>query len=175
MKIGEATQTYSEQINNLWERKKELVKQQKELSNDPDKKTELDTVTIELQDVDNQYDAVADFMEKLMNAKTGMHNAEVAKQQGDAWAEAAEDVSKCMEIARRIAEGGKVPAKDAKKLMEFNPQMYMQALNAAAMNKNKSNKEYDSLWGDDDVPDENTDIDSEIDNMELSVDPPDIE
>lgn len=175
MKIGEATQTYSDRINELWERKRALLKQQNELSNDPDKKEELDSVTLELQDVDSKYDVVADFMEKLIATKTGLHNAEVAKQQGDAWAEATEDASKCMEIARRIAEGGKVPAKDAEKLMKFNPQMYMQALNAAAMNKNKSNKEYDSLWEDEDSPTENTDIDADIDNMELSIDPPDIE
>lgn len=56
--------------------------------------------------------------------EVGIANSEVAKQQGDAMEEAAEDMAKCLEIARRISRGDKVPAQDEKKLMDFNMEIY---------------------------------------------------
>lgn len=173
MKIGEAWQTYSVQNNDLWEQKRTLMKQQKNLTGVSGKESELDTVTIELANVDEKYNAVHGFMENLLQMKTEHHNAAVSEQQGEAWAKAAEDASKCMEIARRIASGGKVPPADAEKLMKFNPQMYMQALNAAAMNEHKSHKEYESMWEDEEGNEnQNIDVDAEIDNMECSIEAP---
>jgi hypothetical protein len=174
MKIGEAWQTYSGQLEDLWEQKRTLLKQQKDLTGIAEKKSEYDMVTVQLTEVNEQYDVVHDFTEKLFQIKTGLHNAAVAKQQGETLSKATEDASKCIEIARRIASGGKVPAEDVKKLMEYNPQMYMQALNARAMNKHKSNKEYESLWEEEDsgTKSQNMDVDAEIDGMELPIDVP---
>lgn len=174
MKIGEAWQTYSVRLEELWKQKRALLKEQKELSGVADKKSEYDTVTIELTEVNEQYDAVHNFTEYLFQMKTELHNAAVAQQQGETLSEAAKDVSKCLEIARRIAAGGKVPAEDVKKLMEYNSQLYMQAMNAAAMNKHKSNKVYESLWEKEDnaANNKDVDVDAEIDGMDLSIEVP---
>ena len=172
MKIGEAWQTYSNRLDDLWNQKRELLKQQKDLSGVADKVLEYDTVTIELTEVNEQYDAVHDFTEYLFLMKTELHNAAVAEQQGEVLSKAVKDVSKCMEIARRIASGGKVPAEDVKKLMEYNAQLYMQAMNAAVMNKHKSNKEYESLWEEEDNDTISEDMNAEIDGMELPIEVP---
>ena len=44
--------------------------------------------------------------------------------------------------------GDKVPAKDEKKLMEYDPKLYMMAKNAAAMLEMRKRKEHKSLWED---------------------------
>lgn len=58
-----------------------------------------------------------------------------------------EEMAKCLEIARRISRGDKVPAQDEKKLMEFNMDIYKMAKNMAAINMNRKHEEWDSLWG----------------------------
>lgn len=64
-------------------------------------------------------------------------------------AEAFKDMAKIMEVARRIANGDKVPPEDEKKLMEFNPDLYQAAKAAAIVNAHKKHKEYDSLFEED--------------------------
>ena len=172
MKIGEAWQTYSAQVNDLWERKRALLKQQKGLHGAAGKEAEYDTVTIRLSEIDERYQETQNFMNMLLEMKTALHNEAVAKQQGEALSKEAENVSKCIETARRIASGGKVPEEDVKRLMEYNPQMYIQALNAAVMNEYKSRKEYDSLWEEEDGAKEYHDVDAEIDEMTLNMEVP---
>ena len=62
--------------------------------------------------------------------------------------EYAEDMAKCLEIARRISRGDRVPAQDEKRLMDFNMDIYKMAKEIAAINMDKEHKEWDSLWGD---------------------------
>lgn len=62
-------------------------------------------------------------------------NSTVAKQQGEAMGKAAEDEAKMFEIARRIAKGGVVPAKDEKALAEYNIDLYQMSKQAGAMAK----------------------------------------
>lgn len=148
MKIGEAQNIYSNQVNRLRNRKNEL---QKKLNEETTQTTEeREGVILELSEVNKKYDAAKNFMEDFMNYKTAMLNAENAKKQGEAAEKASQDMGKCMEIARRIAHGDKVPASDEKRLLEFNYEMYMAAKNMAALNINKKHKEYDSLWDDED-------------------------
>lgn len=64
----------------------------------------------------------------------------------DKAAEAFADMAKLMEIARRISNGDKVPAKDEKKLMEYNSDLYQAAKAAALVNANKKHKKYDSMF-----------------------------
>ena len=59
-------------------------------------------------------------------------------------AKAMDDVAKCMEIARRISSGAKVPPADEKKLMEYSHELYM-AVKSMAMNVNRNGKKYDAL------------------------------
>lgn len=56
------------------------------------------------------------------------------------------ELAKIMEIVRRIANGDKVPAKDEKKLLEYNSKLYMAAKAAASLRHNKKPKKYKSLY-----------------------------
>lgn len=67
---------------------------------------------------------------------------EASKETAEGYA----DVFKLLEIARRIANGDKVPYKDEKKLMEYNRKLYLAAKQAAIFNENKKPKEYDSMF-----------------------------
>ena len=85
-----------------------------------------------------------------------------------------EEVAKCLEIARRIANGDKVPASDEKKLMDFNMEVYMAAKNMAVMNADKKHKEYDSLWEEKEEKGESPDPMEIADDTEINVELPDI-
>ena len=61
-------------------------------------------------------------------------------------ANAFEDMAKMMEIARRIANGDKVPAKDEQKLMEYNSELYQAAKSAAILNEDKNHKKYKTMF-----------------------------
>lgn len=86
-------------------------------------------------------------LDELIEQEVGIFNSIVAKQQGDAWKEYGEEMAKCLEIARRISRGDRVPAQDEKKLMDFNMDIYKMAKEMAAMNMEGKHKEWDSLWG----------------------------
>lgn len=85
--------------------------------------------------------------EKITMMNMLIHNANVAKQQGDAMEEVVLTEVKAMEIARRIAKGGKVPMQDEKLLMEYNKDLYMMSKQAALLAK--EHEEYESLVGED--------------------------
>lgn len=145
MKISEARQAYSAQLGRLRERKTELLKQKKE--NEKAQNHEANKgVILELSQVEEQYDAARKFMEKFSAYEMALHNMEVAKQQGEAMAKHGDDMAKCLEIARRIGKGDRVPAYDEKKLMDYSFELYMAAKNMALMNQNKKHKDHDSLW-----------------------------
>ena len=82
-----------------------------------------------------------------------IHNAEVARQQGQAMADYAADMVKILEVYRRIAAGEKVPPADERKLMEYDHELYMAAKTMASM-KELSEKEHDSLWQDEHASEE---------------------
>lgn len=96
--------------------------------------------------------------EKVLMMNNAIHNANVSKQQGDAMKEAMITEAKAMEIARRIAKGGKVPPQDEKLLMEYNPDLYKLSKQAAILAK--EHEEYDSL----------VDEESQNDNKEYDTD-----
>lgn len=75
--------------------------------------------------------------------------AEAAKKAGESF----EDMARIMEIARRIANGDHVPAKDEQKLMEFSDELYQAAKAAAIVNADKKHKDYDSLYDDEEESD----------------------
>lgn len=170
MKIKEARQAYTAQLEVLRNRQKKLLKEKEE--NDTKLRYHAggeawnggSGVVIELseeyrrraQELQEQIDKVKEQIEEhvklrdqVIEMEVGIANAEVAKQQGEAMAEYGEEVAKCLEIARRIANGDKVPASDEKKLMDFNMEVYMAAKNMAVMNADKKHKEYESLWEED--------------------------
>lgn len=84
------------------------------------------------------------------------------EEQADASDEAAnqfKDMTKMMEIARRIANGDKVPGKDEQKLMEYNSKLYQSAKQAAIMNQNKKHKTYKSMFEDEEDADKREQLD----------------
>lgn len=183
MKIGEAQSTYSHQILSYNKMKTELAAKKQEL-NEKMKYTENGSViyqneaaTLELQyqAVDEKRQEYQDYMDKLLEQKTAVWNMEVGKQQADAMADSAKEQSKVMEVARRIMHGDKVPAKDEKKLIEYDYKLYSMAKNAAAMLElQKNRKEHKSLWDDEEGPKETPDVEGTTDNTEAFAEGPEV-
>ena len=167
MKIREARQAYTSQLEALRSRQRKLLKEKEEndarfkygsgeeawnggsgvvleLSEEYRKRAKELQETID--QVKEQIEEHVKLRDQVIELEVGIANAEVAKQQGEAMQEYGEEVAKCLEIARRIANGDKVPASDEKKLMDFNMEVYMAAKNMAVMNADKKHKEYESLW-----------------------------
>jgi hypothetical protein len=96
---------------------------------------------------------------KIVEMNAAAHNMVVAEQQGDAMKETMENQAKAIEIAGRIAKGGRVPPEDEAFLLENNPDMYKLAKLAAMHAKEhekyktaleeKEPKEYDYEKGQD--------------------------
>jgi len=162
MKIEEARKAYSAQLDILRNQKQTLTKLLKDSENNSGAQN-YDRVEIsrELSVVDAQYEATKGVMEDIMARKTAIHNAEVAKQQGEVLAEAADEMAKMMEIYRRIASGGEVPQKDEQRLMEYSKELYM-AAKAAAMVKQGEGEKYDSVFEDEEQTEGETKDASEI-------------
>lgn len=85
------------------------------------------------------------------------------KEAAEAQADSVKELMKIFEIARRIANGDKVPPSDEKKLMEFNSDLYLASKSAAPLNANKKHKEYDSIFEDKEKESEQIESESEND------------
>lgn len=182
MKIGEAQNTYSKQIlayngavNELRTKKQQLNEKINRTENGAVVyKNEAAVLELQYDAVDKKRQEYQNYMDKLLEQKTAVWNMQAANQQADAMAETAKEQSKVMEVARRIMHGDKVPAKDEKKLMEFDYKLYSMAKNAAAMLKlQKDRKEHKSLW-EDEEPRENVDVEEATDNTEAFADGPEV-
>lgn len=182
MKIGEAQNTYSKQIlayngavNELRTKKQQLNEKINRTENVAVVyKNEAAVLELQYDAVDKKRQEYQNYMDKLLEQKTAVWNMQAANQQADAMAETAKEQSKVMEVARRIMHGDKVPAKDEKKLMEFDYKLYSMAKNAAAMLKlQKDRKEHKSLW-EDEEPRENVDVEEATDNTEAFADGPEV-
>ena len=166
MKIGEAQKAYRQQLSLLRGQKSDFVKQREEnrkKMEEAQKKSKEQGVTFELseaylqreKELQEKIDELSGqiknnekTLDDLIEEEVGIFNSVVAEQQGDAMQKYAEEMAKCLEIARRISRGDRVPAQDEKKLMDFNMEIYQMAKEMAAMNMDKEHKEWDSLWGD---------------------------
>ena len=178
MKIAEARRAYATQLSVQRGQRAQLLKQKEKLEQEKANRLSVSSetsgngVSLELSDeylqrfteLQERIDTLTDQIKKnekslddVIEMEVGIANSEVAKQQGDAMEEAAEDVAKCLEIARRISRGDKVPAQDEKKLMDFNMEIYQIAKNMAVMNMNKKHKEWESLWEDEEEKQEYAD------------------
>ena len=178
MKIAEARRAYATQLSVQRGQRSQLLKQKEKLEQEKANRLSVSSetsgngVSLELSDeylqrfteLQERIDTLTDQIKKnekslddVIEMEVGIANSEVAKQQGDAMEEAAEDMAKCLEIARRISRGDKVPAQDEKKLMDFNMEIYQIAKNMAVMNMNKRHKEWESLWEDEEEKQEYAD------------------
>ncbi len=166
MKIGEAQKVYRQQLSFLRGQKSDYVKQREEnrkKMEEAQKKSEAQGATFELSDaylqrekelqekideLSGQIKNNEKTLDDLIEQEVGIFNRIASEQQADAMKEYGEEMAKCLEIARRISRGDRVPAQDEKKLMDFNMEIYQMAKEMAAMNMDKKHKEWDSLWGD---------------------------
>lgn len=165
MKIGDAQKAYRQQLGLLRGQKNDFVKQREEnrkKMEEARKKSEEQGVTFELseaylereKELQEKIDELSGqiknnekTLDDLIEQEVGIFNSMVAEQQGDAMKEYGEEMAKCLEIARRISRGDRVPAQDEKKLMDFNMDIYKMAKEMAAINMEGEHKEWESLWG----------------------------
>lgn len=181
MKIEEARKLYSGQLTSYNMKRSELTKKRQELDekikNTEDGaivyKNEAAVLELQFEAVDQKQQEYQEYMEKLMQQRMGLVNAEVSKQQGEAMADYAKDVSKIMVVARRLMKGERVPGKDEQKLMEYDPKLYTMAKNAGALVKLQKRKEHKSLWEDEEEK-EVVDPNDKADNAEAFSDGPQI-
>nr|WP_300006325.1 hypothetical protein [Tissierella sp.] len=74
---------------------------------------------------------------------------------------------KCIEIAARIINGDKVPAKDEQFLMENEPKMYTSAV--MLRQQKESPKKYDSLLEDEDNKDITSQAEADIESLSVEI------
>ena len=156
MKIEDARVRYNVQIKTYYSKQKELYAQKQKLE-EKIKTTENgaevykdESAILELQynAVDEKRQEYQEYMDKLMEQWRMISDKIASKQQSDTMADQAKEMNKIMLVARRIMHGDKVPAKDEKKLMEFDKDLYMMAKNAGMMARLEKRKKYKSLWDD---------------------------
>ena len=153
MKLGQAKKAAMEHLDTLYWKKKDLSEKLKETQSSG---VNFDRVELskELSAIESEYEQTKGVMEKLSLMDANIQNAEAARQQSEAIAEYAETMMKILELFRRIAKGDQVPPADEKKLMEYDPKMYMLAKNMALMNQNAEKEKHDSLWEDEGTEEE---------------------
>lgn len=175
MKIKDARQFYVQQQHTLSEQKRILEKKLEDKEQKLSK--EERGVILELSEqVSKAYDMTHDFLEQLSLQSMLMRDAEATKQQGEATKAAVDDMAKCMEIARRISKGDKVPAYDEKKLMEYSFELYLASKNTAMLHNEKSKKTHKSLWEEEEESkrQEPGNIEEKIANTEVSIPAPEV-
>lgn len=183
MKVGEAQKLYRAQRATIIDRRRKLVKKKEEIDNkikttfDLDKReiyaNEAATLELSIGALNEKFDENQEVLDRLTQQHASVFNAEVSKQQKDAMEDAAVEMGKIMEVARRIGKGARVPANDEKKVMDYSMELYMAAKNLAMLNKmnKKKKEEYDSLWGDEEEKKE-YDPEGKAENAETSVEAP---
>ena len=180
MKVGEAQKLYRAQRATIIDRRRKLVKKKEETDNkikttfDLDKReiyaNEAATLELSIGALNEKFDENQEVLDRLTDQYVSVFNAEASKQQKDAMEDAAMEMSKILETARRIGKGARVPATDEKKVMEYSMDLYLAAKNLAMLNKmnQKKKDKYDSLWGDEEDKQE-YDPEGKAENAETSV------
>lgn len=181
MKIGEARQIYSAQIQAYREQKDMLIKRknalEEKMNTISDGKTiyanEAAVLELTIEAVDKKQTEYKDYMEKLLEQWSAEVNMMSAEQQGDAMEEYVKDIGKIMEVARRLMKGAVVPATDERKLMEYSMELYQAAKNIGMLEKQKEKEKYDSLWGEEEEKEYEDPIEA-ADNTEAFAQGPEI-
>ena len=168
MKLGEAQRVTLKHLDMLFQKKQDLTKL---LKDGPFSGASFDRVELSkaLSAVEDEYEQTKGVAEKLSTLSTNIQNAEIARQQSEAVAEAAEEILKILEVFRRIVKGDRVPATDEAKLMEYSHEMYMAAKNMALMNQHSEGKKHKSLWEDHPAEEEPVDPAEVAANTEVGV------
>ena len=141
MRLIEAQQAYRAQRQELIDQRKELLNRQKALERKMNVTVngkelfaeEAATLELSINANKEKFEENLEVLDKLAEQECAVWNAEVCRQQTDAMSDYAIDMAKIMEVARRISNGGKVPATDEQKLMDYSMELYMSAKNAAML------------------------------------------
>lgn len=174
MRLSEARQALNRQMDVLDIRRsriRDLIKEQEKTGAGSFDRVELSK---ELEGLDKAYEKTFQERERINEVGAAIHNAEASKQQAEAEKEAAEEMMKCLEIFRRIANGDKVPPQDEKKLMDYNSEMYMSAKSMAVMRAGQEGKEWDSLWEEKKEKEEDPDPSELANNAEVDFSMPEM-
>ena len=141
MKIIEAQKIYLANRSVLVEQKKTLTSQRDkakkmaELTGDSAYSDEAASLELTLKETEDKFLKNQDILDNLAEQHCNVANAEVNRQISDPETGLAAEYGKILEVARRIATGGKVPYKDEKKLMEYSDKLYQAAKSAAMLLK----------------------------------------
>ena len=183
MKVGDAQKLYRAQRATIIDRRRTLLKKKEELDKKAETTFDLEkleiyaneaaTLELSIGALNEKFDENQEVLDRLTQQYASVFNAEASRQQKDAMEDAAVEMGKIMEVARRIGKGARVPANDEKKVMDYSMELYMAAKNLAMLNKmnKKKKEEYDSLWGDEEEKKE-YDPEGKAENAETSVEAP---
>lgn len=179
MKISEAQSIYRAYRQDLINQTKSLIKQRDEAQ----KKFETTgstqfseqaaTLQLSIEATQEKFDENQKVLDSLTEQYAAVWNAEVSKQQADAMQDMGIELSKIMTVARRMSNGDEVPYTDEKKLLEYSNELYQAAKSAQMIHQMEEHEKYDSLWGEEEEPEE-YDPQGKAENAEVQIALPDI-
>lgn len=179
MKISEAQSIYRAYRQDLIHQTKTLMKQRDEAQ----KKFETTgssqfseqaaTLQLSIEATQEKFDENQKVLDSLAEQYAAVWNTEVSKQQADAMQDMGIEMSKIMTVARRMSNGDEVPYTDEKKLLEFSSELYQAAKSAQMIHQMEEHEKYDSLWGEEEEPEE-YDPQGKAENAQVQIALPDI-
>ncbi|MCM1252839.1 MAG: hypothetical protein NC321_08450 [Clostridium sp.] len=179
MKISEAQSIYRAYRQDLINQTKTLIKQRDEAQ----KKFETTgssqfseqaaTLQLSIEATQEKFDENQKVLDSLTEQYAAVWNAEVSKQQADVMQDMGIELSKIMTVARRMSNGDEVPYTDEKKLLEYSDELYQAAKSAQMIHQMEEHEKYDSLWGEEEEPEE-YDPQGKAENAEVQIALPDI-
>lgn len=179
MKISEAQSIYRAYRQDLINQTKTLIKQRDEAQ----KKFETTgsaqfseqaaTLQLSIEATQEKFNENQKVLDSLAEQYAAVWNTEVSKQQADAMQDMGIELSKIMTVARRMSNGDEVPYTDEKKLLEYSNELYQAAKSAQMIHQMEEHEKYDSLWGEEEEPEE-YDPQGKADNAEVQIALPDI-
>ncbi len=154
MTIGEAKHLYIDKCNEYRDALNEISKRRTELEKkirlNPNSKSEYDD---EAAILELSYNSIKEKQEEYEKCRDSIYeqesfyaNLKSTEQQVDAAKEYGKEMTRLMEVARRLIKGDIVPASDEKKLMDFNHELYVACKQMQAMAQ--EHEEDDTLWDD---------------------------
>ena len=174
MRLVEARQAMNQQLDIIRDRRSQLQKLLKEQEITGNSNFDRVELSKELKALDEVYEETFQERERLNELGAAVFNAEASRQQAEVEAEVNEEMMKCLEIFRRIANGDKVPASDEQKLMKYDSKLYMAAKSMSVVHMGKEGKEYDSLWEEEEKKEESPDPSELANNTEVTLSMPEL-
>ena len=170
MKLKDAMPIYQRYRQQLVDQTRSLVKQRDaakakfEATNDQTWSDEAATLQLSIEKTQEEFNKNQEVLDGLTEQWCLAANAENAKALADPETGMAATMAKIMTTVARMCAGDKVPYADEKKLMEYDSDLYGKAKQAqmmmAAMKEKQ--KEYDSLWDDEEGVADNTEAQGEL-------------